>query len=173
MSAPWLLGENNLFLHSLSRKATLLDASNNHPATTENMFCPSTRAGSTAVNSPMGFRPTSPRAPSPAFISHGWSSAEARGLPECRTAFCLQLLEGHPKGGPHSAPCLTAPIMPASPPPPPTAHSPLGNSNHQLRPTPQLGNSGQHPTDAAILKPWGSEGWLLLRKKAWGPLNYI
>lgn len=118
MSAPWLLGENNLFLHSLSRKATLLDASNNHPATTENMFCPSTRAGSTAVNSPMGFRPTSPRAPSPAFISHGWSSAEARGLPECRTAFCLQLLEGHPKGGPHSAPCLTAPIMPASPPPP-------------------------------------------------------
>lgn len=58
----------------------LLDASNNHLTTTQNMFCSSFRAGSTAVNRPIDSRRTSPRVPSPAFINLGWLSAETTGL---------------------------------------------------------------------------------------------
>lgn len=127
-----LLGEDNSFLNSLSRKATLLDASNNHPTTTENVFCSSSRAGSTAANSPLGSRQTSSRAPSPTFISHGWSSAETRGLPERRTSFCLQLPIGLRKGGPQP-PCLTAPNHASKPRPPPLPTLLGPPTNAQLR----------------------------------------
>lgn len=50
---------------------------------------PSCRAGPTAANSPMGPRPTSPRAPSPASTSHVWSSAETRGWLGSRISLLL------------------------------------------------------------------------------------
>lgn len=129
---------------------------------------PSCRAGPTAANNPMGPRPTSPRAPSPASTSHVWSSAETRGWLGSRISpLLLPSASGRLPQEWTSAPSLTVLDKSWLQPSPYIAGTPSwGTGTCSLIQWLSSGTLVSTPQTLPSESQWRSEGWLFLRKKA-------